>query len=157
MTFKRQTPDISTTWVVVADRSRARILETIGDCKDLVEIESLENPEGAMRQSECCSDRQGYFGGRPGSLEAGDPETDFRHKTAETFAVQVIDYLEAGRTSGKFGHIVLIAAPSFLGTFRQKLPVPLARMVELQVDKDYTNCLPDEIAVHLAKIGVAKT
>ncbi len=157
MTFKHHTPEVSTTWVVVADRSRARILASSGDSADLEELETLVNPEGAMRQSECSSDRQGYFGGRQGSLEAGDPKTDFQHKTAETFAAQVIDHLETGRTSQQFGHVVLIAAPSFLGTLRQKLPTPLARMVELQVDKDYSKCSPGEIASQLAKVRVSRT
>ena len=157
MTFKHHSPDITTTLVVEADRSRARILVSVGDSTDLAEQETLVNPRGAMRQSECSSDRQGYFGGRKGSLEAGDPETDFEHKTAETFAAQVIDYLETGRTSQQFGHVVLIAAPSFLGTLRQKLPAPLARMVELQVDKDYAKCSPPEIAAQLAKVRVART
>ncbi|HIF00702.1 MAG TPA: host attachment protein [Fuerstia sp.] len=157
MTFRHHTPEIATTWVVVADRSRARILASSGDSTDLAELETLVNPTGAMRQSECSSDRQGYFKGREGSLEAGDPETDWEHKTAETFAAQVIDYLETGRTSQQFGHVVLIAAPSFLGTLRQKLPTPLARMVELQVDKDYSKCSPKEIAAQLAKVRVART
>ncbi|MCP4783757.1 MAG: host attachment protein [Fuerstiella sp.] len=154
MTITQHTPEVSTTWIVVADRSRARILADPGDNKDLSEIETLVNPEGAMRQSECCSDRQGYFGGRPGALEAGDPETDFRHKTAQMFATRVIESLETGRASHSFGRVVLIAAPSFLGTLRQKLPAPLARMVELEVDKDYSKCSPGEIAAQLAKLKV---
>ena len=153
MTFKHHTPEISTTWLVVADRARARILSTTADTSELNEIKTLVNPEGAMRQSDYVSDRQGYFGGRKGSLEAGDPKTDFQHKTAETFAIQVVDHLEAARNSQQFGRLVLIAAPSFLGALRRKLPAPLSRMVELEVDKDYSKCAPDEIATLLAKLN----
>lgn len=156
MTVKHHPPEVSTTWIVVADRSRARIMADHGKNTELSEIRTLVNPEGAMRQCECSSDRQGYFGGRKGALEAGDPETDFRRKTAETFAVQVVDFLETGRTSHQFGRVILLAAPSFLGNLRQKMPAPLARMVELQVDKDFSKSSPGEISAHLAKIRAAE-
>ena len=156
MTFKRHPSEISTTWIVVADRSRARILTTSDDNSDLTEVETLINPEGSMKQSDTVSDHQGRFPGRGGMPVSGQPRTDFEHKTAETFAIQVVDFLDAGRNSQQFGRVILIAAPAFLGTLRQKLPAPLARMVALEVDKDYTKRTPAEIATQLAKMRVAE-
>ncbi|MEZ6131448.1 MAG: host attachment protein [Planctomycetaceae bacterium] len=152
MTRRYHTPTVPVTWIVVADRSRARILSAMsGDCADLCEVEDLVNPVGALKASEVAADGQGYHAGRPGYLEACEPRTDHEHKTAEPFAQQIVSRLEAGRNSQQFGHLILIAAPLFLGILRQKLSQPLARMVELEVDKDYSKHSVREVTALLTK------
>jgi len=152
MTRRHQAPEVPVTWIVVADRSRARILATTNDdALDLVEIADLANPVGALKAGEAEADDQGYHAGRPGYLESCEPRTDHEHKTAQPFAQQIVSRLESGRNSQQFGHLVLVAAPLFLGVLRQKLSQPLARMVELEVDKDYSKRSVDDIAGLLAK------
>lgn len=152
MTHRHTTPAVATTWTVVADRCTARILVSdTGDGDDMRELTSLSHPEGSLPTSQRVSDRQGYFGGREGSLEAGDPKTDFAHKSAMEFAAEIIDELEAGRHKQQFGQLNIIAAPMFLGVLRNKFPEPLARMITLEIDKDYTACTPSEVATNVAK------
>ncbi len=153
MTVRHHTSKNTTKWIVVADRSRARIFAmTEDEPTKLNELEDLVNPAGAMRQSESVSDREGYFGGREGMLEAAEPKTDFAHKTAEPFANLIVAHLEAGRNSQQFGNLILIAAPAFLGMLRQSLPSPLAQLVELEVNKDYTKHPINEIASRLTEL-----
>lgn len=152
MTTPLKTRTVPTTWVLVADRSTARLFSKEDGTEDLLELETLMCDDGTSKQSSTVSDRQGYFKGREGGLEAGDPKTDFAHKTAEVFAAQVVSTLESGRTSNRFGRIVIFAAPLFLGVLRKKLPAPLAKMVTAEVDKDFVKESVSDIRTHLAKL-----
>ncbi|MEQ9407399.1 MAG: host attachment protein [Fuerstiella sp.] len=153
MTRRHHPPVVPVTWVVVAERGRARIFGFEGsDPGGLQEVETLIHPESAMHESDTVSDRQGYFRGTKDSLEAGEPRTNYQHKMAEVFAAQVVSCLEAGRDEKKFGRLVIISAPAFLGTLRQHLPAPLQRMVDVEVDKDYTGSSIPQLIEHLKKI-----
>lgn len=149
MTVRRQPPEVSTTWVVVADRGCARIFATNTENSALTEVESLINPEGRMKQSECVSDQKGHIIGHGGMPVAAEPKTEFATKTAEPFAAEIVDHLESGRNAQKFGRVILIAAPKFLGILRSKIAAPLSRLVDIEIDKDYTSCTPAELAAHL--------
>ncbi|MCA9048166.1 MAG: host attachment protein [Planctomycetaceae bacterium] len=147
MTHRHKASKHPTTWILVADRSRARILATEkSDGSDIREVECLVNPEGALRQSDVETDGPGYFRGGGGSLSAGEPHTDYQHKTAEPFAGQIAEALEHGRNTNQFGHLIVTASPMFLGILRQKLPASLAKLVELEIDKDYTQMSDAKIA-----------
>ena len=150
MTFKYQPRTIPIAWIVVADRGRARIFAADSPANaTLDEIAEFECSQGHARQRDMVTDRQGYFRGRDGSLESGQQQTDFKHQTAEQFALQIVEFLEKGRQQQKFGTLIVIAAPLFLGVLREKLTAPLAHMVTLEMDKDYTQLRSAEIRKHL--------
>lgn len=157
MTIKQHAPKDSETWVVVADRSQARILTKDQDAPNLREVATLIHPESSMKQSDCVSDHQGRGIGNGGVSVAFEPKTDWEHKNAATFAKQVADHLEAGRNSLQFSRLILIAAPAFLGALRPTLSAPLTAMVELEVSKDYTDCSLEEIDEHLSKLLAQKS
>ena len=138
-----------TIWVLVANRSRARILSQRLPGEPLQEVTSLKHPDGSLKQQDVETDRQGRFGERGNMRQAGDPETDFKHETAERFAGEIADLLDKARQRNQFGELVMIAAPLFLGVLRKKLPAPLGQMVTLEIDKDYTHLKPGELAKHL--------
>jgi protein required for attachment to host cells len=150
MTFKYEPRTKPIAWILVADRGRARIFETDFPAYATIDkIMELECSQGRAQQRNIVTDRQGYFRGREGSLESGQQQTDFKHQTAEQFAMQIVEFLENGRQQQKFGTLIVIAAPLFLGVLREKLTVPLAHMVTLEMGKDYTQLRPAEIRKHL--------
>jgi len=51
-------------WVIVADRTRARIFETDGNLDHLSEVEDLLNPEGRFSDAEFHHDARGRFCGK---------------------------------------------------------------------------------------------
>jgi len=51
-------------WVIVADRTRARIFETEGNLDKLNEVEDLLNPEGRFSDAEISRDARGRFCGK---------------------------------------------------------------------------------------------
>ena len=149
MTFKHQPTVSPITWIVVADRQRARILELDPERPDkLCEVDALEHPEGAAHRQEVETSRQGYFKGGSAAATSGDPKVDFPHQTAGAFCGQIVKVLDRGRLENRFGHLTIVAAPMFLGVLRSKLTDPLNRMISRTLDKDYTQ-LPDaELLTH---------
>lgn len=138
-----------TNWILVADRSRARVFSQRLPGEPLEEVKDFVHPESSLKKHDVVTDRQGRFSERGGARQAGDPETDFKHETAEKFAGELVDFLEHGRQTNQFGQLTLIAAPLFLGVLRQKLTSPLSQLTTLEIDKDYTHLKPAEILKRL--------
>lgn len=149
MSFRHEHRVPSGTWVVVADRGRARFFTRAAESAPLEEIDALTCPEGASHPHDLVTDKRGYFKGHSGSMQTGDPQTDFKHRAAERFAQSVVQRLEAGRQHQQFGEVVLVASPMFLGELRSHLKEPLAKLVARQISKDYSSLSAVEIANRL--------
>lgn len=150
MTFKHQPTVSPVTWVVVADRCRARILELDPNEPDkLSEVHTLEHPEGAAHRQEVETSRPGYFQGGSAAAASGDPQTDFPHQMAEAFSSQIAKLLDRGRQENRFGHLTIVAGPLILGVLRSKLGDALARMVHRTLDKDYIHLSNAELLEQL--------
>jgi protein required for attachment to host cells len=139
MTFKREARTPPVIWAVVADRARARILQAEWPEADVWnEHTTLECEEGAAAARDVNTDGPGTFSESAGGHHGGQKQTDFEHQTAQRFADEIIAVLDKGRTDNVFGKLAVVAPPLFLGVLRKKLPAPLASMVTLELDKDYT-------------------
>jgi protein required for attachment to host cells len=151
MTYKRQQQFPPVIWVVVADRARSRILSSSWPTPNgWTEVADLVHAEGALKESEVKTDGQGMFReASAGHQHTGQPRTDFKHQTAERFAEEIVAFLEDGRSHNKFGKLGLVCAPLFLGVLRKNLSSPLAGMVTLEIDKDYTHAPLKELSSHL--------
>ncbi len=146
------------TWVVVTDRAVARIfLQLDGPGSELRSVTTLRHPESRERLSDEVTDGPGSFaGGGIAGHESGEPRTDHRHHTAEIFAKEVAEYLEAARQRREFGKLTIVAPPLFLGTLRDALPAPLVKLVEHELHKDYTHLSGEQIRSHLQAIDRGK-
>lgn len=164
---------MSTTWIVVADRGRARILAPcdhertpldeivhfvgragyVGPDKfpaeKLDEIEDFVYPEGELPQRELESDRPGKIRAEGVGTSYQSTHVDLKHLTAEDFAREVVAYLDRSRQEHRFDKLILVAPPLFLGVLRQQLSNTLKKLVALEIDKDYTKLKTEEIRAHL--------
>lgn len=155
MSFKYQHQTVAVLWVVVADRARARIFSTdLPDCEQFLEVEALVHPIAKTRMSEVVTDSNGTFAESGGGHHAGEPETDFEHRTAEEFARQIVARLESGRQHNEFGRLALVAPPLMLGVLRQKLSGPLQKLVTDEIGKDLTQLKANDIRAHLTHAEV---
>ena len=138
-------------WVVVADRAIARVFEQLdGPGSELRSVTTLRHPESRERMSDEVTDGAGSFaGGGIAGAESGEPQKDHRHQTAEVFAKEVAQYLEAARQRREFGQVTLVAPPLFLGTLRDALSAPLTKLVGHELHKDYTHLNGDQLRTHL--------
>jgi len=114
-----------TTWVVVADGSRARIFETPGLKLDLREIEDLVNVV-------------------PGG-------TTLSEKDREKFAKTVADHLEQGRLHHRFHRLRLAVEPKFLGMLRKRLSEETRQMIFEDINEDLSALDTQQIQAHLAR------
>jgi protein required for attachment to host cells len=114
-----------TTWVVVADGSRARIFETPGLKLDLREIEVLINAAlGGSALSE---------------------------KERQKFAKTVADRVEQGRLHHRYQRLRLAAEPKFLGLLRERLSEQTRQMIFEEINEDLSALDTREIQAHLKR------
>lgn len=128
-----------TTWVVVADGARARILEALGVGAGLRQIENGVMAGSRELASEIGSDRPGRsYESVGGQHHAVEPHTPVRESLERAFIEAVIDRLVEAKKGGQFDRLVFAAAPHALGTFRALAPAALQQKVVGTLDKDLT-------------------
>ncbi len=132
---------MDTVWIVVADAARARILSCEGRaCKGMHDIEALSHSESRSHNQDLVSDRPGRGwssasgDGRHAMQESTDPATNERDR----FARQLAERLKAAHHEGTFKHLVIVAAPSFLGALREVLDHHVAQTVTAEIPKNIT-------------------
>jgi protein required for attachment to host cells len=133
-------------WIVVADATRARILE-VNDKGVGIEPALERVPIGSNLPSrEIASDRPGRTLDRAGEgRHAKAPPTDpARHAKAE-FAQALAELLDGERKKDSFGRLVIVAPPQFLGDLRAKVSDPLRELVEAEIDKVISKWPTDDV------------
>jgi protein required for attachment to host cells len=128
---------MNTTWIVVADASRARILQVAGRENALTEVEDLVNPQGRLHNREINGDAAGRFRGpdRPGGHSSDDENRTVDHYT-ELFAKRVGEFLESARNERRFDRLFLVAPPKVLGDLRKGLGKETEKLVADDLAKD---------------------
>ena len=134
-----------TTWVLLAHRAGARVFMRAQDGK-LELIQSIDHPEGRLRDGDVDSDRPGFSfeSGRPGGRGLRRSETPQDH-VAVVFAKKLADILRSARVDHAYDDLAIIAAPAFLGLIRAALDPPTAALVSKEVAKDLAS-VPDHDA-----------
>ena len=113
-----------TTWVVVADGSRARFFETPGLKLDLREIEDLVNVPSGPALSE---------------------------KDREKFAKTVADRVEQGRLHHRYQRLRFAVEPKFLGMLRERLSEETRQMIFEEIKEDLSALDARDIQAHLRR------
>ena len=128
---------MTTTWIIAADASRARILQVTDRAQQLEEVEDLLNPEGRVHDRELISDAHPRFSGHSGGGPGSDrEETSAAEHATELFAKRVGNYLESARTAHRYDRLHLIAPPKFLGRLRKELGKEVQKLVAEELPKD---------------------
>ena len=141
----------NTTWVVVADSSRARIFKAESAQGPLQELASLAHPEGRLHAHELTSDLPGraFDSSGLGGRHAMEQNIDPKENEAMKFARQVAEHLENGQSENQFTRLVLVAAPKFLGHLRQNLSDRVVALVSQEIDKNLVQQSTEDIRRHL--------
>jgi protein required for attachment to host cells len=143
-----------TTWVVVADHTRARFFQIESSSAPLQEIDTLLHEEGRLHDREMTSDLPGKVK-NPGGLGGGhafEQATDPKKHGAEVFAAEIAHYLEHAHNTNRFERLIVIADPSILGLIRQHIPSHLHTHITLELDKNLAGMNAAEIRKHLPDI-----
>lgn len=143
------------TWIVVMDRTGARLFERVARRDTLSLIKEWEHPEGNFQEGELTSDRPGV--GRMNSREyRGNVLTAAacaKEETLKDFCAEVGDFLDTKRMEDSFDDLVLIAEPHTLGKLKAALDKQVARAIVLTLDKDFawmkTRDIPEAVLAYL--------
>jgi len=143
------------TWILVGHEAGARVFANRGPGKGLGLVETIEHPEGRLRDRDIDSDRPG----RSFRKDSGDPHRaamsrgEGPHDRAiADFARALADKLQRGRVENQYERLVLVAPPRFLGLLRASLDGPTAQLVVGSIDKDLATRKESELIKHLGEV-----
>jgi len=137
-------------WIIVADAARARIFSTGGTQGSLQPREQLVSPEARLHNRDLKSDRTGStYESHGDGRHATGPNTSPKEQEAVRFAKLIAEHLELARVNSGFDRLVLVAAPHFLGLLRKSITPELAKLVSIEIDKDFSKADADDIRKHL--------
>jgi len=138
------------TWVLVADNSRARFFSAEKPASPLVEFRDLASPEGRLHEGDLVTDKRGREQNPDNhTRHAYDPPTTRKEDVAERFALQICEELDTARARDELSKLYIVAAPSFLGLLRRNQPATLRQTVAGEIDKNLTTQDAKAIRKHL--------
>jgi protein required for attachment to host cells len=142
---------MTATRIVVADRTRARLLEANqqGPLLELEERELLADDTPRKKNHDLVTDA---FGERHGGAFRTGSDTgsaDYHREAAETFAREIARHLEAEANRNEFDRLVLCAEPRFLGFLRGALATRVGNLVVGEVHKDLARAPLEDIRGHV--------
>ena len=113
---------MSKLWVVVADKSKARIF-TVADPRGALLNEcELEHPEARGREQALTSDRPGRsFDSKGQGRHAMGSTVEPDKQETIRFAKQVTDHVQTAHNEGRCNRLLLVAGPPLLGLLRKNL------------------------------------
>jgi protein required for attachment to host cells len=130
-----------TTWIVLADEGRARILSRDKAHRDLRELETLEDDAAHAHNADFRHDAYGRRSpgntSQPTSATSSAGEEKLDHE-AEAFARRLASRLAEARREHRFEHLRIAAAPKFLGRLRKALEPEVSGAIDEEIDKDLT-------------------
>lgn len=130
----------TTTWILVCDGARARILSRHGPGGDLMAIDSSEHPSAREKGTELASDRPGRtFDSFGQGRHAKAPPTDWQQYEKTRFAREMAEQINAAARNGRFDQLMVIAPPRVLGDLRSLLDAHARKRISAEVGKDLTN------------------
>lgn len=136
---------MSTTWILVANASRARLFENTGINKGLTLVSEFEHPASRMKSADLASDRPGHMPRSGHSQGSRQPATDPKQNEVEHFAKDIANTLEMGRGQNGYERLIVAAAAPFLGVLRNHLSNGVNSLVSDSVNKDLTQVPVQEL------------
>jgi len=137
------------TWILVADSSRARIFKAEKD-SSIHEIEDLTHPEGRLHEQDLTSDLPGKDTDKGGAgKHAFQDQIEPKEQEAIDFAKRIARHLDESFGAHKFEQLMIISAPSFLGTLRQQFSDEISQRICFELDKNITMHSANDIRKHL--------
>lgn len=144
---------MNTTWIVIADRSGARILRHQGGQPSLEPIGEIAHPEGRLRPHEIEADRPGRVHDRMSAHRHGVArEEAATEHLAKGFALAIAERLRKARLEQQFDRLVLVAGPRMLGHLRDALDAHTAALVTAELPKDLQDVPLEDLPHHLAGV-----
>jgi len=146
-------------WIVVAHDAGARIYKTVGKSGTLRIVRRISNPSGRYKGRQINADRPGRVFSNSGVFHHALSRRIGPHDhNADVFAREIAAFVEKGRNTESFNHLVLIAEPKFLGKIRIALKGATAKRIIKVIKNDFAYVpdtqLPNKIKESLRENGL---
>ena len=138
-----------TTWILVSNASTAKLYAYNGPKHGLTQIKELSHPQSRLKNADLVSDRAGRMQGSGNGHSSRQPQTEAKQNEAGRFARELAQELNQGRNTQRFGRIILVAPPAFLGLINEKLDAQTSKFVTSRFEKDYTQIDVKALSIHL--------
>lgn len=138
-----------TTWILVANASRARLFANQGPKKGLQLLKELDHPESRQKNAELVTDRAGHMQSAGNGHGARQPQTVPKQYEAKSFAQELAREMCQGRNANQYSRAILVAPPAFMGLLNGALDGPTAGLISDRLEKDYTKSNDRDLAGHL--------
>jgi protein required for attachment to host cells len=139
------------TWIVVANAFQAQLYERAKPRDPLQPLESFVHPESRLKSAELNDDQPGSTLTQGGGHTAYSPAVEMKDKEQEKFARQIVDRLQQGVHGDRCGALMLFASPAMLGTLRNLLDGPSAKLVQHSAAIDLTAFSGRELEARIAQ------
>jgi protein required for attachment to host cells len=142
-----------TTWILIADASRARILKNDGPGLGLDAVEDMVFEGENRRVQDILADKPGRsFDSAGGGRHAMEYKSDAKHEDERAFADLLVSVLQEAQGRKHYDQLILIAPPKMLGDLRAALPEALKAVTCAEINKDLTQIPNGEMADHLKDV-----
>ena len=142
---------MTTTWILVANASEAKLYTNTGISKGLEVISTFDHPESRKKSSDLVSDRSGHMQSVGNGHGARQPASDPKQHEHELFAREIAHHIEQGRTSNQYQRLIIAAEPHFHGLLNNLFSSQVRSLISENLEKDYTKATQKELCRHLEK------
>ena len=147
---------MSKNWVVLANRSEAKIFRLNRKGPDLKLLKTMEQPEGKLKNEKFETDRPGvtknrYKGSNNTSSLTKSKNT--KDRKIEIFGKKIVEELDKARKENNCDKVIFIVESGFKGVLAKELAQKgLKKIVHEMVNKNYINLKEEEIVSRLNDI-----
>jgi protein required for attachment to host cells len=136
-------------WVIVADKSKARIFTVEDPRGALMDEVVLEHPQAREREQTLTSDRPGRsFDSKGQGRHAMGTSVEPDQQETIRFAKQIADHVQAAHNEGRCDRLLLVAGLPLLGLLREPLNTLTGLRVS-EIEKNLGQYDAREIRKHL--------
>jgi protein required for attachment to host cells len=142
-----------TTWLLIADGSRAKVMETNDRGAEFRSVEDMARSINLLKSRDILADKPGRTFDSVGTgRHAKENPADPHRQQKREFAGTVVAELRKAMLARRFDGLILVAPPAFMGDLREELPKDLKDKVVDEVTSDLTNTPEQALPAHLRKI-----
>ncbi len=140
-------------WIMVADAAAARIYATSERGEALLLIESIEHPQGRLRDQDLVTARPGSNSSDTSPRRhAFEPHTPAGDVELDHYAQHLAARLEQGRVQNAFDGLMLAMPPRLLGRVKAALSPETERLLQQSLDQRLIELSAEELRAYLTPI-----
>jgi protein required for attachment to host cells len=139
----------STTWILFADASNARLYQSQAPKRELTPLRELSHPASRAKEMDLVSDQPGRVRQSRSATRSALESTRHKKIEADRFARELADALEQGLAEDAYARLILVAPPEFLGRLRRQLSERVSGRIVAEVKRDYLHLEPRELRERL--------